>query len=157
MRKDSNWENKVEEGITLLGHRNWIVITDMAYPLQSQPGIDTLFTNESYEEVLKTVFAVIKNSPHVYANIYQDAEINLLKDSDLNGVDEFKKYTREILGEDIIYKEHEQLIAKLDEVAKVFNVIILKTTLTIPYTTTFFELDCKYWDAQKQKILDSRK
>jgi hypothetical protein len=40
---------------------------------------------------------------------------------------------------------HEQIIAKLDSVSQVFRVLIVKTDLTIPYTTVFFELGCAYW------------
>jgi hypothetical protein len=49
---------------------------------------------------------------------------------------------------------HEELISTLDSTAEVFKIIIIKTNLTKPYTTIFFRLDCKYWDAEKQKMLD---
>ena len=39
----------------------------------------------------------------------------------------------------------EEIIAKLDSVSQVFRVLIIKTDLTIPYTTVFFELGCAYW------------
>lgn len=155
--KRINWEEQLQEDINLLGHRNWIVITDMAYPLQSQVGIKTFFTNQDYKDVLKTTYSIIESSPHVQANIYQDSEIQLLSGADLEGVDDFKKDVSVLLGDKIIYEDHEKLIAKLDEVSKVFNVIILKSNLLIPYTTTFFELDCKYWNAQKQEMLDKRR
>ena len=31
----SNWQARVNESIPLLGHRNWILVVDSAYPLQS--------------------------------------------------------------------------------------------------------------------------
>lgn len=157
MTENKNWDTLLLEDINLLGHRNWIVVTDMAYPLQSQAGIKTIFTGDSYEDVLKTTHAIIESSPHVQANIYQDSEINLLDDSDIEGIGKLKAEISAILGDKVVYEEHEKLIAKLDEVSKVFNVIILKSTLAIPYTTTFFELDCKYWNGEKQKTLDAKK
>ena len=45
---------------------------------------------------------------------------------------------------------HEQIIAKLDQVSQVFRVLIIKTDLTIPYTTVFFELGCAYWPADAE-------
>ena len=30
----TNWQTILQDKLPLLGHRNWIVITDMAYPLQ---------------------------------------------------------------------------------------------------------------------------
>ena len=48
---------------------------------------------------------------------------------------------------------HEQIIAKLDQAAQVFRVLIIKTELTIPYTSIFFELDCGYWSAEAEQRL----
>jgi hypothetical protein len=48
---------------------------------------------------------------------------------------------------------HDEIIAKLDKSAEVFQVLILKTTMTIPYTSVFFELDCGYWSAAAEKRL----
>jgi len=49
--------------------------------------------------------------------------------------------------------EHEQIIAKLDHSAEVFRILIIKTKMTIPYTTVFFELDCGYWNAAAEDRL----
>lgn len=45
------------------------------------------------------------------------------------------------------------IIRRLDESSKLFNVIILKTDETLPYTSVFLELDCGYWNAAKEKHL----
>ena len=42
----------------------------------------------------------------------------------------------------------------LDEAGTLYQVVIIKTPLAMPYTTTFFQLDCKYWNAAKQAKLD---
>jgi hypothetical protein len=39
---------------------------------------------------------------------------------------------------------HEQIIGKLDEAGKVFKVLLIKTPLTLPYTSVFFQLECGY-------------
>ena len=47
---------------------------------------------------------------------------------------------------------HEQLIHQMNEAGGTFHVLILKTKLTIPYTSVFLRLDCKYWsDAAETK------
>jgi hypothetical protein len=48
---------------------------------------------------------------------------------------------------------HEQIVAKLDQTAQTFHVLIFKTELTIPYTSIFFELDCGYWSAEAEQRL----
>lgn len=48
---------------------------------------------------------------------------------------------------------HERIIARLDKTAELFNVLILKTNLVLPYTSVFIELECGYWtDAAEQRL-----
>ena len=42
-----------------MGHRNFIVIADSAYPLQSSPGIRTLHVGGTQAETLKKVLALL--------------------------------------------------------------------------------------------------
>jgi hypothetical protein len=50
---------------------------------------------------------------------------------------------------------HQQMIAKLDESAKMFRVLIFKSTLAIPYTSVFLEMDCGYWTSEAEQRLRS--
>ncbi len=141
-----NWKEYLENNIGLLGHRNWIVVTDMAYPLQSKAGIVTIDTRTDYEQVLTFVSDLLDKQPHVRSNVYQDLELKSLTNAQVAGIKKVKERTSELFNQNIVFVEHEKLITKLDEVSQTFNVIILKTNLTIPFTSTFFELDCKYWE-----------
>jgi hypothetical protein len=46
----SNWRSQLTKQLPLLGHRNFIVIADSAYPMQSNPGIKTIYTSETLGE-----------------------------------------------------------------------------------------------------------
>lgn len=142
----SNWRDYLKANIGLLGHRNWIVVTDMAYPLQSRSGIITIDTAEDYFIVLSYVNELIEKQPHIRAVIHQDLELKSLTENKVKGIDTFKEKCYSLFEGDINFEEHESLITKLDEVSLLFNVVILKTNLTMPFTSCFFELDCKYWD-----------
>ena len=48
---------------------------------------------------------------------------------------------------------HEDIIRELDASAKLFNVLIIKTDLAIPYTSVFFQLECGYWNVEAEKNL----
>ena len=48
---------------------------------------------------------------------------------------------------------HEDIIAELDKASEMFNVLLLKTDMTLPYTSVFLQLDCGYWNADKEKRL----
>ena len=135
---DEDWNVFLEDVLPMLGHRNWIVITDMAYPLQSGQGITTLFADEPYLEVLKTVNEKIKAAPHVFAHVYNDKELEYITEEMVPGIGELRSGIRSICGPEAQSVMHEELISRLDESGKLFSVLIIKTPQTIPYTTTFF-------------------
>lgn len=149
-----SWKTVLEEKMPLIGHRNWIVVTDMAYPLQTNPGIITLFAPEPYEQVIAKVSGMIKKAPHIFAHVYQDKEQLALSEDLAKGWNAYKEQLGKVLDQkEVTYLPHEELILKLDEISKLYQVIIIKTSLTIPYTSTFFELDCNYWDAEREAAI----
>src|SRR5215475_4201565 len=81
----SGWQAKVDEDLPLLGHRNWILIVDSAYPLQSSPGVETVETNSDQIEVVKYVLGAINNSIHVRPDIFMDAELPYVQEEDAPG------------------------------------------------------------------------
>lgn len=154
--KETSWSDEFESMLPLLGHRNWIVIADMAYPLQSGDGITTIYADEDYLDVLAKVKGSIDAAPHVYPHIWRDRELSFIDESLLPGIDATKAGIEKILGSEAQAVDHEDLIKRLDEAGKLYKVVIIKTPMTIPYTTVFFELDCDYWNAEKAAALNER-
>ncbi|MEG1543308.1 MAG: hypothetical protein RR382_02120 [Tannerellaceae bacterium] len=150
----ADWEKVLQDKLPLLGHRNWIVVTDMAYPLQAKEGILTLYAEASCTDVLAVIKKMIDNAPHIYAHVYQDKELSFLNEKLCPGIDSFRININKIISDHITVVEHERLIARLDSISNQFQVILIKTNQTLPYTSVFFELDCKYWNDIKQKELD---
>ena len=48
---------------------------------------------------------------------------------------------------------HERIIDRLDKTSEKFSVLILKSTLLLPYTSVFIELDCGYWSPEAEERL----
>ncbi|WP_449438014.1 hypothetical protein [Pedobacter steynii] len=48
---------------------------------------------------------------------------------------------------------HDSVFRKLDTESKLFKVLVIKTNETIPYTSVFLQLDCAYWNGEKEKQL----
>lgn len=145
------WRAKVAETMPLLGHRNWILVVDSAYPLQSSPGVETIETNSSQAEVVRHVLAVINHSIHVRPLIYMDAELPFVTDEDAPGVSAYRYEIKQMLHDYSIEQiPHEKVIANIDETSKQFHVLVLKTNMAIPYTSVFIRLDCKYWSADAE-------
>ena len=148
------WRTTLHDELPLLGHRNWIVIVDSAYPLQVSRGVETVETGASQTEVVATVLHELALSQHVAPVVYMDAELPFLSEQNAPGVTGYRREINATLGSLPVHGlPHEQLIKTLDEAGNTFHVLVLKTTLTIPYTSVFLRLDCKYWpDASEQAL-----
>jgi D-ribose pyranose/furanose isomerase RbsD len=142
----AEWQTRLQRVLPLLGHRNWIMIVDSAYPLQSSSGVETIETNTDQMEVLRQVLGAIDSSIQVRPIVYMDAELPFVSEKDAPGVDAYREGIKTALaGRKITSLPHEQIIAKVDEVGKTFHIVVFKTTMTVPYTSVFLQLNCKYW------------
>jgi RbsD / FucU transport protein family len=147
-----DWERQLNLLLPLYGHRNWIVVADSAYPAQSKPGIETIVSGAGHIEVARKVLDAIDGSRHVRANVYLDQELQFVAERDAPGVTRYRIQLDEMLkSANKSTMLHEQIIARLDQISQIFRVLIIKTDLTIPYTTIFFELGCAYWPADAEE------
>src|ERR1700712_3891935 len=93
----ATWEAKVAAALPLLGHRNWILIVDSAYPLQVAPGVQTIETNASQLHVLREVLAQLNHAPHVIPDVFMDAELPFLTDQAAPGVTSYRSDIQTVL------------------------------------------------------------
>ena len=153
-QKIEDWQRTLKRTLPLWGHRNWIVIADSAYPAQANQGIETIATDADHLAVLKATLGAIEKSEHVRANVYLDAELKAIVEQDAPGIGQYRQRLGKVIGNrETRVLTHEQIIAKLDESARLFRVLILKSTLAIPYTSVFLELDCGYWTSEAEERL----
>jgi hypothetical protein len=143
--------------LPLLGHRNWIVVADSAYPAQTSRGIKTIATSADHLEVLAKTLRAIAECRHVRARVYVDAEFRHVTEEDAPGVSVLRCELYGLLKNEMASDVgHEQIITRLDEDSRLYQILILKTTLTIPYTSVFMQLDCGYWsDAAEKRLRES--
>ena len=149
------WKGKLADDIAKFGHRNWIVVADSAYPLQTSPGIETMVVDADQLAVVRQVIEDLSKAKHVRAIIYTDSELSFVPEQDAKGVGTYREALTKLLASqgDRQTLPHEQILQKLDEAGKSFKVLILKTPLTIPYTSVFFQLDCGYWSSEAEARL----
>ena len=159
----TSWRNKVEQALPLMGHRNWILIVDSAYPLQASAGVETIETGADQVEVTRFVLDAIHHSIHVRPDILMDAELPFVPESDAPGVTAYRAAIGKLLaGIPVESLPHEQLIGRVDEAGRTMRVLVLKTTMTVPYSSVFVRLNCKYWsdDAEtrlRRKMADAKR
>jgi L-fucose mutarotase/ribose pyranase (RbsD/FucU family) len=152
-----NWQRIVQERLPEYGHRNWIVIADSAYPAQSKPGIETIVADTDQMTVLRGVMSILSHAKHVTPIVYLDQELQFLDDKESPGIEVYRQQINGLMmGKPPQQLLHEQIIAKLDQVSQTFRVLIIKTNMTLPYTSVFLQLDCAYWGPDSEKRLRDR-
>ena len=155
----SSWKTNLEAKLKLYGHRNWIVIADGAYPQQSNPAIETITIEASQLEAVEYVSNLVAKATHVDANIFVDKEMAFVSETNAKGITAYRNDLNNLLdGKPVKTMLHEDIIRELDASAKLFNVLIIKTDLAIPYTSVFFQLECGYWNgASEGELRDALK
>lgn len=142
-----------------MGHRNWIAVVDSAYPLQTSGGIETVDTGDDQLDVVQAVLEDIGKSKHVRPVIFTDTELKVVPESDAAGVTAYRESLSKLFGQikggkvEAQSLPHEEIISKLDQAGKTFHILVLKSTMTIPYTSVFIRLDCGYWTQEQEKRL----
>jgi len=141
-----SWRATLHRDLPLYGDRNWIAIVDSAYPDQSRPGVETVVTHHNMFTVLKYVLAGIQHAPNIRAQAYTDKELNYVTDTQTPGISAYRaKLYAMLAGIPHFSRLHIQSIHRLNKDGKIFNILILKTNLTMPYTSVFIHLKCGYW------------
>lgn len=149
-----SWRQIVANRVPLYGHRNWIVVADSAYPAQTSPGVETIVADADQIEVVGAVLAALRHDRHVRPILYTDAEMRYVSEKDAPGITAYRtRLARLLAGRAVSVIPHEQVISKLDEAGKTFKVLIIKTNLTVPYTSVFMWLNCGYWSDAAEKRL----
>ncbi len=149
-------EWSLEKTLPELGHRNWIVVADAAYPAQVGAGVEVVYVGGDLLTHAKEVLEAVDAAPHVRAKVYVDAELQALDDGLAPGVTEFRQGLRRLVGSragGVTPVLHGDLLETLGEAGQSYRVIVLKTDKTVPYTSVFINLDCGYWsDEQEAKL-----
>jgi hypothetical protein len=149
-----DWQAKLSHELPLLGHRNWILIVDSAYPLQISPGVETIETGADQLAVTKTVLAALDHSIHVRPLVYLDAELPYVSKADYAGVSAYREGLKKMLKPYAVQSlPHAEILDKVSEAGKTYRILVLKTTMTMPYTSVFLQLDCKYLSPEGERRL----
>jgi D-ribose pyranose/furanose isomerase RbsD len=150
-----DWCRTFENRLPVFGHRNWVVVADAAYPAPSAEGIETIVAKGGLPDILAQVLAAMTASGHVRPVIYIDKEFQFVDEKDYPGVTKFREQIGHLLaGNSVNSLPHEEIMTKLNEAARTYRVLIIKTSMKIPYTSVFIRLDCGYMSDQVGQKID---
>jgi hypothetical protein len=152
-----SWQQAVARTLPLFGHRNWIVVADAAYPQQSRTGVRTIVADTDHAHAVQTVLAGIEESSHLHPKIHLDMELDYLEEAEAPGIDKYRSWLLERTKQHpTSASPHEEIIAKVDAAAELFNVLVVKSHMLLPYTSVFIELGCGYWHTEGETKLRTR-
>lgn len=127
---------------------------DKAFPLQTASGTEVINTNEDLLPVLKEVMQDISASTHVKPIIFTDKELYYITPLQIGNIGAFKDSLKvELVNKPVQTMLHDSVFVKIAEAAKLFKILVLKTNQTIPYSSVYIQLDCAYWNSEKEKTL----
>jgi sugar lactone lactonase YvrE len=151
---EGSWKETFLNKLELMGHRNWILVVDKAFPEQSSPGISTLYVEQDLLPTLREVLEMLESATHVRPVVYRDRELEYLSDAEVPGIGEFKSRSSLLLAGHAVHSLlHEEVFTMLDQSSALFTTLVIKTSCTLPYTSVFMQLDCAYWGPEDEKAL----
>ncbi len=153
-KPDDRWLRVAEAKLQAYGHRNWVAVVDSAYPLQVSPGMEMLVVGGEHLDVVRTALDLIEKTKHVRPRVYLDEELPYVAEADARGITRLRRDLKGLLGRrPVTSLPHAKILGMLDATAARYNVLVLKTNCTLPYTSVFLELDCGYWSDEAEKRL----
>src|ERR1700722_13729553 len=133
-----NWVAALDQALPVMGHRNWIIVADAAFPAQNASGIEMLTTDADELAVLSGVLQKVDQAAHVRGIVHLDSELSLLSDEDAPGVDQFREKLKGIVGtHKINTAPHEDIVRRIGAAGQSFQILVIKTGIRIPYTSVF--------------------
>jgi hypothetical protein len=150
----SDWKDVLEKDLHLLGHRNWILVVDKAFPEQSSSGMKYIYVEQDLLPTLEHVLGALDKSTHVKPIIYQDKELSFIAEEQVAGIEAFRSAAAKTLdGREVNTLLHDEVFQMLDESSSIFRVLVIKSNCVLPYTSVFLQLDCSYWGPENEKTL----
>jgi L-fucose mutarotase/ribose pyranase (RbsD/FucU family) len=153
MSPEQDWRNELKELLPLYGHRNWLVVADSAFPAQVG-AVEVIATGEDHVRTVREVIDAVQAAAHVRPVIWLDVELNALTEDLAPGVEATRSALTEALRDlPATSMLHADLLERLSMVAETYQILVLKTTGVVPYSSVFIELDCGYWSSRNEARL----
>jgi D-ribose pyranose/furanose isomerase RbsD len=154
IQKSPPWHAAVDRQAEQLGYRNWIVIAEASFPAQNRPGIRQVTASVEVPEALDYVLNALEQTENVRSHIYLPRELRSVENDFAPGIDELRKRLKDSLhGHEAAELEQQSLLTLLEDANRSFDVLVIRTTTALPYSSVFLELQPGYWDVDSETRL----
>ncbi len=151
---NNDWKAVLHKELPLLGHRNWILVVDKAFPALNAPGMEVIYADDDLLSVLKYTLNEIDSSSHVRPIIYIDKEMQFMTPQLEKGVNAFRDSLKTIVNNQPLHPElHDSVFTNIQKTSELFKVLVIKTNGTLAYSSVFLQLDCAYWNSRQEAQL----
>jgi len=154
---DSNWRSAMRRHVNELGFRNWIVIAEASFPAYARPGVRHVSAQVETPEALSYVLQTIDQTQHVRPSVFLTRELRSMQNDSAPGIDDLKKKLgASLAGVETTYLDQESLMSLVADANRSFEVLVIRTTSALPYSSVFIELQHGYWDSESEQQLRDR-
>ena len=157
MQNSRDWKGSVNQQVSQLGYRNWIVISEASFPAHSRPGTRQVISDAEVPEVVDYVLNALEQTQHVRPQIYLTREMRSVENDFAPGIDTMRERIRASLhGHEPTELDQQSLITLLESANQSYDILVIRTPTALPYTSVFLELQPGYWDAESEDRLRAR-
>lgn len=151
---EQEWRDQLYKNLAIVGARNWIVIAESSFPAYTGAGIKTMVSDKTSDEVLMDVLNMLEEEAHVVPRIMVSSELRSVTEDYAPGVKRYRNNINKMLPG----RQHFELMSRtinslIEDAAKQFNVLVIKTRTSLPYSNIYIELDSGYWNSESETAL----
>ncbi len=144
---EREWKDQLYKNLAIVGARNWIVIAESSFPAYTGAGIKTMVSDKTSDEVLLDVLNMLEEEAHVVPRIMISSELRSVTEDYAPGIKRYRNNINKMLPG----RQHFELMSRtinslIEDAAKQFNVLVIKTKTSLPYSNIYIELDSGYWE-----------
>jgi hypothetical protein len=153
----NSWQAAVDRQAAQLGYRNWIVIAEASYPAQHRAGLRQVVADVEIPEALDYVLRALERTENLRPRVYLTRELRSIENDFAPGIDDMRKRINGALhGHEAAELEQQSLMTLLEDTARSFDVLVIRTRSAMPYASVFLELQPGYWDEASESRLRDR-
>lgn len=154
MDNGNTWQGAVQRQVGQLGYRNWIVIAEASFPANSRAGTRQVNAPVDVPEALDYVLRTLEQTENVRPQIYVPREMRSVENDFAPGIEDLRKKIKNSLhGHETTELDQQSLLTLLEDANRSYDVLVIRTTSALPYSSVFLELQPGYWDVDSETRL----
>jgi L-fucose mutarotase/ribose pyranase (RbsD/FucU family) len=156
-KSSSEWQAAVDRQVGQLGYRNWIVVAEASFPAHSRHGVRQVTADVDVPTALDYVLKTLERTETVRPQLYVTRELRSVENDFAPGIDDLRKRIKSSLhSHETTELDQQSLLTLLEDANRSFDVLVIRTTSALPYSSVFLELQPGYWDVESETRLRER-